>query len=84
MVLVCTLHPHESNFHSVHKPVNGHKLVPPSDLRDYRDHHQFLGPSCLCPLFRPLEENLVFKEAAIYMPVFGPYAGEHVAECRES
>ncbi|KAF8223186.1 hypothetical protein L208DRAFT_1064009, partial [Tricholoma matsutake] len=44
----------------------------------------FLGPSCLCPLFRPLEENLVFKEGAIYIPVFGPYAGEHVVECKES
>lgn len=84
MVLVRTLHLCETDVHPLHRPVNGHKLVPPSNLRDYRDHHQFLGPSCLCPLLGPLEETLVFKEAAIYMPVFGPYAGEHVAECRES
>ena len=84
MVLVCTLHLCETNVHPLHRLVNGHKLVLPSDLCDYHDHHQFLGPSCLCPLFGLLEETLVFKEAAIYMPVFGPYAGKHIAECQES
>ena len=58
--------------------------MPPSTLRDHRDHHQFLGPSCLCPLIQSLSKEPVFKEAAIYIPVFGPFVGEHVAECVES
>ena len=71
-------------FHSLCRLVIGNRLVPPCDLRGHRDHHQFLGPSCLCPLLQPLSEEPVFKETAIYIPVFGRYAGEHVAECTES
>ena len=56
----------------------------PSALREYREHHQFLGPSCLCPLFQQVSEEPVFTEAAIYIPVFGRYAGEYVAECASS
>jgi hypothetical protein len=56
----------------------------PSALRDYRERYQFLGPSCLCPLLQPLSEEPAFKEVAIYIPVFGRYAGEYVAECANS
>lgn len=84
MVLVCTIHPYESNSHHLYRPIYGHQLVQPSCLHGYHDCHQLLGPSCLCPLFGPLEADLVFKEAAIYMPVFGPYAGNHIFECWES
>jgi hypothetical protein len=58
--------------------------VAPSALCEYREHHQFLGPSCLCPLLQRLIEEPVFTEAAIYIPVFGRYAGEYVAECASS
>lgn len=75
---------HLDTFQIFHRPVNGQQLVPLSALRDHRDHHQFLGPSCLCPLTQSLSEEPVFKEAAIYIPVFGPFAGEYVAECVES
>lgn len=84
MVLVRALHRHLNTFRIFHRPVNGRQLVPPSALRDHRDHHQFLSPSCLCLLIQSLSEEPVFKEAAIYIPVFGPFAGEHVAECVES
>jgi hypothetical protein len=58
--------------------------VKPSDLRTYREDHQFLGPGCLCPLMQPVTEEPTFTEAAIYLPVFGRYAGEYVAECAKS
>jgi hypothetical protein len=59
--------------------------VAPDALRSYRETHAFLGPCCLCPLVgtqRGIE--LRFVEAAIYIPVFGRYAGEYVAECAKS
>ena len=84
VTLVRAHHFDHAKFHSLHRPVIGNRLVPPCDLRDHRDLHQFLGPSCLCPLLQPLGEEPVFQEAAIYMPVFGRYAGEHIAECTES
>jgi len=58
--------------------------VAPSALREYREHYQLLGPSCLCPLFQPVSDEPVFMEVAIYIPVFGRYAGEYVAECAQS
>ena len=56
----------------------------PSALCEYRKHYQFLGPSCLCPLLQPVSGEPVFTEVAIYIPVFGRYAGEYVAECAQS
>ena len=56
----------------------------PSALRDYREHYQFLGPSCLCPLLQRVSKEPAFTEAAIYIPVFGRFAGEYVAECANS
>ena len=53
-------------------------------LHNYRKTHQFLGPCCLCSLLTPLREDSHFTEAAIYVPVFGRYAGEYVAECARS
>jgi hypothetical protein len=32
----------------------------------------------------PLKKELVFKEVATYILVFGPYTGKYVAECAES
>ena len=54
-------------------------------LRSYRKIQKFLGPCCLCPLLgmkRGIEHQ--FVEAAIYIPLFGHYAGEYVAECIKS
>ena len=44
--------------------------VPPSDLLDYRAHHHFWAPYCLCT-----------AESIMYVAVRGPYAGEYVAGC---
>jgi hypothetical protein len=32
----------------------------------------------------PLSEESQFTEAAIYIPIFGCYTGEYVAECAKS
>jgi len=68
----------------VQRPVHARKRVVPSALRDYREYYQFLGPSCLCPLLQRVSEEPAFTEAAIYIPVFGRFAGEYVAECANS
>jgi hypothetical protein len=68
----------------LHRPVEKNERVPPDALRNYRETHQFLGPCCLCPLLMPLSEESHFTEAAIYIPIFGRYAGEYVAECAKS
>ncbi|KAF8239324.1 hypothetical protein L208DRAFT_1237786 [Tricholoma matsutake] len=67
-----------------HWPVHARKRVVPSALCDYREHYQFLGPSCLCPLLQRVSEEPAFTEAAIYILVFGRYAGEYIAECANS
>jgi hypothetical protein len=58
--------------------------VEPSELRNYRDTHQYCGPGCLCPLFEPLSRQPVFTEAAIYLTTIGRYKGEYVAECAKA
>jgi hypothetical protein len=58
--------------------------VSPGALREYRGGYDFLGPCCLCPLLEPLSKEPKFTEAAIYMPVFGRYAGEYIAGCAQS
>jgi hypothetical protein len=68
-------------LHFVHRPVSGGRHVPPAELHQYRETHQYLGPGCLCPLLEPLMEEPVFTEAAIYLTTFGHYGGEYVAEC---
>jgi hypothetical protein len=67
--------------HFVHRPVSGGRRVPPAELRQYRETHQYLGPGCLCLLLEPLSEEPVFTEAAIYLTTFGRYGGEYIAEC---
>jgi hypothetical protein len=56
----------------------GHRVAP-SDLRDHRLSHQFLGPCCLCPLRSA--ERPRFVEAAIFVVKSGRFSGEYVAEC---
>lgn len=68
----------------LHRPVEGNKRVRPDALNNYRRTHQFLGPCCLCPLLTPLSGGSQFTEAAMYLPIFGHYAGEYVAECAKS
>ncbi|KAM6490167.1 hypothetical protein JOM56_014361 [Amanita muscaria] len=65
-------------------PVSEGARVPPAELRQYREAHQYLGPGCLCPLLEPLSEEPVFREAAIYLTWFGRYEGEYIAECAKS
>jgi hypothetical protein len=84
MVLVCNLYLCGATTHGLHRPTDQRKRVVPRALRKYCEEHQFLGPCCLCPLVRGAGEGPVFKEAAIYMPVFGRFKGEHVAECAKS
>ena len=70
-----------------HRPVEGKERVRPDALHKYRETHQFLGPCCLCSLLTPLSEEshfTDFTEAAVYVPIFGRFAGEYVAECAES
>jgi hypothetical protein len=68
----------------LHRPVEGNERVKPDALHNYRKTHQFLGPCCLCPLLTPLSREYHFTEAAVYVPIFGRYAGEYVAECAKS
>lgn len=71
-------------LHCFHRPVKERARVPPDELRRYRSTHQYLGPSCLCPLLEPISENPVFREAAIYLSTSGCYKGEYVAECAKN
>ena len=67
------------------RPVEGERRVTPDALRSYRKIQKFFGPCCLCPLLgtkKGIEHQ--FVEAAIYIPLFGRYAGEYVAECTKS
>ena len=86
MVLVSDLNNYYTTSHVLHRPLNGSALVSSSHLSSYRESHEFLGPSCLCPLLQPVhpDEEPVFKEVAIHKPVFRCYAGQYVAECAES
>ena len=84
MALVRNFEPCHGISERLCRPVHAKKRVVPGALREYRQYHQFLGPSCLCPLFQRVSEEPVFKEVAIYIPVFGRYAGEYVAECANS
>ena len=56
--------------------------ITPSDLRDHRRSHKFLGPCCVCPLIA--DDQTAFKEAAIFAVASGRFVGEYVAECAES
>jgi hypothetical protein len=67
-----------------YRPVREGARVPPAELRRHREVHQYLGPGCLCPLLEPLNQEPVFREAAIYLTTFGRYEGEYVAECAKS
>jgi hypothetical protein len=53
--------------------------ITPSDLREHRVSHQMLGPCCLCPMIDLNQPD--FVEAAMYMPVTGPFAGQYIATC---
>ena len=64
----------------LHRPMNQQERVPPSELREHRQSHEFLGPCCLCPLFVPNGKR-VFTEAAMFIAASGPFSGEYVAQC---
>src|ERR1700734_199661 len=68
----------------MHRPARHSVRVSPDKWRDYRENHEFLNPSCLCPLVQPQGEVLRYTEAAIYLPLNGRYKGEWVAECVKS
>jgi len=69
------------NFHCLPRPVLGEDRLSLDALRDHRNMHHFLGPCCLCPLMRPVNEEPRYREVAIYMPVMGRYKGKYIAEC---
>jgi hypothetical protein len=63
----------------LHRPIDTEgRLITPSDLRDHRRSHQFLGPCCMCPL---TTGQPAFVEAAIYMATSGRAIGEYIVEC---
>ncbi|KAF8313930.1 hypothetical protein F5887DRAFT_929910 [Amanita rubescens] len=62
-------------------PINDGARVPPDRLCQYRQTHEYLGPGCLCPLLERFSKKSLYKEAAIYLALDGPYKGEYVAEC---
>jgi len=64
------------------RPVIDQKRVVPSELRDHRLSHRFLGPCCLCPLFAQ-NDRAVFVEAAILIETSGPFSGRYIAKCAE-
>jgi hypothetical protein len=70
---------YQLDLHCIHRPIKSDGVrVPPDELQQYRETHEYLGPGCLCPLLGPLT---AYKEAAIYLTVSGRYKGEYVAEC---
>ncbi|KAF8221163.1 hypothetical protein L208DRAFT_1535147 [Tricholoma matsutake] len=79
--VIWSLEPATLKLTKWHWPIHARKHVAPGTLHEHCKHYQFLGPSCLCPLLQQVSEDLVFTEVAIYMPVFGRYAREYIAEC---
>ncbi|KAF8237940.1 hypothetical protein L208DRAFT_1245178 [Tricholoma matsutake] len=79
--VVWSLEPATLKLTKWHWPIYARKRVAPGALHEHCEHYQFLGPSCLCPLLQQVSKDLVFTEAAIYIPVFGRYTGEYVAKC---
>jgi hypothetical protein len=70
------------HIHCIERPVTARgERVTPSDLRDHRLSHKFLGPCCMCPLLT--EGGSTFKEAAIFAMPSGCFVGEYVAECAD-
>jgi hypothetical protein len=60
------------------RPVNKTgSRVPPSDLLDYRTHHDFRAPYCLCTD----NPGCGYTETAIYVALEGPNANEYIAGC---
>jgi hypothetical protein len=55
------------------------RRIQPSELREHRQTHHVLGPSCLCPLLEAGLPDCV--ESTIYLPTSGPWAGLYVATC---
>ncbi|KAF8226157.1 hypothetical protein L208DRAFT_1303314 [Tricholoma matsutake] len=74
--VVWSLKPATLKLTKWHWPIHARKRIAPGALCEHCEHYQFLGPSCLCPLLQQVSEDPVFTEAAIYIPVFGCYAGE--------
>ncbi|KAF8232960.1 hypothetical protein L208DRAFT_1269147 [Tricholoma matsutake] len=81
MNVVWSLEPATLKLTKWHWPIHARKRIALGTLCEHCEHYQFLGPSCLCPLLQQVSEDLVFTEAAIYILVFGRYAGEYVAKC---
>ncbi|KAF8234352.1 hypothetical protein L208DRAFT_1550076 [Tricholoma matsutake] len=79
--VIWSLEPATLKLTKWHWPIHARKCVVPGALHEHHEHYQFLGPSCLCPLLQQVSKAPVFTEAAIYILVFGRYAGEYIAEC---
>jgi hypothetical protein len=61
------------------RPWNGGSRLSPSEIQEYRQTHDMLGPGCLCPMVN--QDGPEFVEAAIYMVRTGHLAGQYVASC---
>ncbi|KAF8227639.1 hypothetical protein L208DRAFT_1295670 [Tricholoma matsutake] len=79
--VIWSLEPATLKLTKWHWPIHARKCIALGTLCEHPEHYQFLGPSCLCLLLQQVSEDPVFTEAAIYILVFGCYAGEYVAEC---
>jgi hypothetical protein len=77
-----------SALYYYYRPVdeNGAR-VPPSDLYQYRNTHDFRFPCCICPASQqpPIDDQLQaaiqYKEARVFREQEGPYSSEWVAVC---
>ncbi|KAF8235833.1 hypothetical protein L208DRAFT_1254779 [Tricholoma matsutake] len=79
--IIWSLEPATLKLTKWHWPIHARKCIALGALCEHHEHYQFFGPSCLCPLLQQVSEDLVFTEAAIYILVFGRYAGEYIAKC---
>jgi hypothetical protein len=64
----------------LHRPVEGEERVPPELWRQYREEHEFLGPSCFCGIF-VIKDQAVYTEVAVFISTSGPFSGQYVAQC---
>ncbi|KIJ89727.1 hypothetical protein K443DRAFT_59036, partial [Laccaria amethystina LaAM-08-1] len=60
-------------------PVNHRQdRIPPALFSCYRSKHHFRNPNCFCPL---QTGDLMNKEAAVFMPMQGPFKYQYIATC---
>ena len=76
--LVLSIDAHENNF--AQRPVDdAGERVTPSDLLEYRNSHDFRGPSCMCASLDL--DTAAYTESAIFVATCGPSTGKYVAAC---